>query len=177
MGWLRRPWPATLCRGLIISISRAQRPHASCSADGFDEAEGQAREDGMSSTLTSTCGLGYPNRALLELHIREDHPRHRQAAGEPQHDAGSRTANKVTTRTAAPQPRRPRSPSVLEAARRGIHTLGKLSWQMAYRMEAMVSQDRPRHPLAARKRAKNARAGPDAVTPLPRSGRVTKPFR
>jgi hypothetical protein len=134
----------------------------------------------MSGTLTSTCplcGLGYPNRALLELHIREDHPRHRQAAGEPQHDAGSRTANKVTTKTAAPQPRRPRSPSVLEAARRGIHDLGKLSWQMAYRMEAMVSQDRPRHPLAARKRAKNARAGPDAATPLPRAGRVTKPFR
>jgi hypothetical protein len=150
--------------GLIISIARAQRPHASCSADGFDEAKGQVREDGMSGTLTSTCplcGLGYPNRALLELHIREDHPRHRQAAGEPQHDAASGTANKVTTKTA--QPRRPRSPSVLEAARRGIHTLGKLSRQMAGRMEAMFSQKRPRRPLTARKRAKNGSAGPDAA--------------
>jgi hypothetical protein len=128
----------------------------------------------MSSTLTAACPLcrlGYPNRALLELHIREDHPRHRQAAGEPQHDAGSRTANKVTTKTAAPQPRRPRSPSVLEAARRGIHTLGKLSRQMAGRMAAMFSQKRPRHPLAARKRARNARAGPEAAMPLPRASR------
>jgi hypothetical protein len=134
----------------------------------------------MSSTLTSTCplcGLGYPNRALLELHIREDHPRHRQAAGEPQHDAGSRTATTVTTKTAAPQPRRPRSPSALEAARRGIHNLGKLSWQMAYRMEAMVSQERPRHPHAARKHAKNARAGPDAAVPLPRAGRSPEPAK
>jgi hypothetical protein len=113
----------------------------------------------MSSTLTSTCplcGLGYPNRALLELHIREDHPRHRQAAGEPQHDGGSRTANKVTTNTASAQPRQPRSPSALDAARRGIHTLGKLSRQMA----AMFSRKRPGHALAARKRAKSARAGP-----------------
>jgi len=96
----------------------------------------------MSSMLTSTCplcGLGYHNRALLELHIREDHPRDRQAAGEPQHDAGSRFSNKVTTKTASAQPRRPRSPSVLEAARRGIHILAKLSRQMA----EMFSQKRP----------------------------------
>ncbi|HXB48609.1 MAG TPA: hypothetical protein VNW50_12685 [Streptosporangiaceae bacterium] len=134
----------------------------------------------MSSTLTSTCplcGLGYPNRALLELHIREDHPRHRQAAGEPQHDAGSRTASKVTTKTASPQSRRPRSPGVLEVARRGIHNLGKFSRQMVGGMAAMFSQKRPGHTLAARKRAKNARAGTDAATPLPRAGRVTKPFR
>jgi hypothetical protein len=81
----------------------------------------------MSSTLTPTCplcGLGYPNRALLELHIREDHPRHRRAAGGKQHDAGSREAR---TKTATPQPPLPRSPAVLEAARRGIHRLWKLS--------------------------------------------------
>ena len=138
----------------------------------------------MSSTLTSTCplcGLGYPNRALLELHIREDHPRHRQAAGEPQHDAGSRTANEVTTKTASAQSRRPRSPTVFKAARRGIQTFGKLSRQMACRTEAMFSLKRPRHPLAATKREKNVRAGPDAATPLPRacrspeSAKATKP--
>jgi hypothetical protein len=111
----------------------------------------------MSGTLTSTCplcGLGYSNRALLELHIREDHPRHRQAAGEPQHDAGSRTTSKVTTKAAAQQPRRLRSPSVLEAARGGIHTLGKLSRQMPGRMAAMFSQKRPR--LAVRGSARAA---------------------
>lgn len=138
----------------------------------------------MSRTLTSTCplcGLGYPNRALLELHIREDHPRHRQAAGEPQHDAGSGTANTVTTKTASAQPRRPRSQAVLTAARRGIHVLGKLSWQMAFRVEAMVSRKRLRQPLTARKRAENARAGPDAATPLhtgsrsPESAKTTTP--
>jgi len=33
----------------------------------------------MSSTLTTTCsfcGLRFANRPLLELHVREDHPRH-----------------------------------------------------------------------------------------------------
>ena len=81
----------------------------------------------MSSTLTPTCplcGLGYPNRALLELHIREDHPRHHRAAREKQHDARSREAR---TKTAAPQSCRPRSFAVIEAARRGIHTVWKLS--------------------------------------------------
>jgi hypothetical protein len=149
-GWR---WPTTFRRGLIISILRTRRPHASCSDEGFDEARGQVKEEAMSSTLTSTCplcGLGYPNRALLELHIREDHPQHREAAGEPQHDDGSRTASKVTTKTTAPRLRGPRTRPVLEAARRGIRNLGKLSRQMARRMAAIFSKERPRRPLVAR---------------------------
>jgi hypothetical protein len=108
----------------------------------------------MSSTLTPTCplcGLGYSNQALLELHIREDHARHRPASEEPQRDAWSRPPNEVTTTTAAPQPRRPRSPSALKAARPGIHTLGKLSRQLAGRMAARFSPPHPRRPLAAGK--------------------------
>ena len=105
----------------------------------------------MSSTLTPSCplcGLGYPNQPLLELHIREDHPRHRQAAGEPQHDAGSREVRTRTTKTPASQLRRPRSPAVLKAAQRGIRAVGKLSRQMTARFSSV----RPRHPLEARKR-------------------------
>ena len=108
----------------------------------------------MSSTLTPTCplcGLRYSNQALLELHIRDDHPRHRPVSEEPQHDAGSRPTNEVTTMTAAPQPSRPRSPSVLKAARPGIHAFGKLSRQLAGRMAARFSRPRPRRPLAAGK--------------------------
>lgn len=108
----------------------------------------------MSSTLMPTCplcGLRYSNQALLELHIREDHPRHRPAAEEPQHDAGSRTTKEVTTVTAAPQPRRQRSPSVIKAARPGIHALGKLSRQLPGRMATRFSPLRPRRPLAAGK--------------------------
>jgi hypothetical protein len=90
----------------------------------------------MSSTLIQTCalcGLRYPNRALLELHIREDHPRHHQAAGEPHYGAkGSDTRTKM----AAPQLRRPRPPTVLKAAQRGIHGLRTLSRQMANRIAA-----------------------------------------
>jgi hypothetical protein len=106
----------------------------------------------MSSTLTPTCpmcGLGYPSRPLLELHVREDHPRLRQVAGDPQHDARSREVRTMTTKTTAPEPRRPRSPAVLEAAQRGIRAIGRLSRQMAGRLSPV----RPRHPFAARKTA------------------------
>ena len=139
----------------------------------------------MSSTLVSTCplcGLGYTNRALLELHIREDHPRHRQTTAEPQHDVGSRAANKMATKTTSAQLRRPRSPSVLEAARRGIHTVGELSRQMAGRIAAMFSQKRLRHSTAARKRAEERARRPDVAMPLPgasrspESAKTTKPL-
>src|SRR5262249_44546092 len=107
------------------------------------------KEDAMSSTSTTTCplcGLGYPNRALLELHVREDHPRHRQTAAELPHDARSRTGNEVITMAAAQKPRSPHSPAVLEASGRGIRTRGKLGHWMAARFSLM----RPRHPLSAR---------------------------
>jgi hypothetical protein len=38
----------------------------------------------MSSTLTPTCslcGLRFENRPILELHVREDHPKHGSTAG------------------------------------------------------------------------------------------------
>ena len=144
---------------LVVSISRTRPRHASCSDVGFDEARGQVKEEGMSSTLTSNCplcGLGYPSRALLELHIREDHPRHRQAAGESQQDAGSSTVSKLSAMTAAPQPCPPHSPSVLEAARRGIRTLGKLSRQMTSRMATMFSQQPPAAPTRGDRNARRS---------------------
>ncbi|HUC26064.1 MAG TPA: hypothetical protein VMA73_25455 [Streptosporangiaceae bacterium] len=107
----------------------------------------------MSSTLTPTCplcGLGYPNQPLLELHVREDHPRHQQPAGAPQQGAGSRQGRTKTTQTAAFQPGRPRSPAVLKAAQRTIRTIGTSCRQLIGRMTTRFSPVRRRHPLEAR---------------------------
>jgi hypothetical protein len=43
-------------------------------------AAANPKEDSMPSTLIATCplcGLRFANRALLDLHLREDHPRRR----------------------------------------------------------------------------------------------------
>ena len=136
----------------------------------------------MSSTLTPTCllcGLGYPSRALLELHLRDDHKGHRQAAAEPHHVAGSREARTKATRTTAPELRRPASltatttvgrPSVspipVTTPGRSAGTQPRPRWPATLmaaqrgvrtlgtwcrQMAARFSPVRPRHPLEARK--------------------------
>lgn len=108
----------------------------------------------MPSTLApacSLCGLGFANRPLLELHIREDHgPPDRPA--EPDHDdsggaqashpaaGGSsrrqdqasrlpRTTNEVSAMTATRRPRSRRPGWALTALRRAMRTLRGTSTQ------------------------------------------------
>jgi len=82
----------------------------------------------MTSTLTPTCslcGLRFENRPLLELHLREDHPRHSASAEpgrgtpaavpasrpRPRGPAGRRPEPATASRTTAgPGPAGPRRP-------------------------------------------------------------------
>jgi hypothetical protein len=111
----------------------------------------------MPNTLApacSLCGLGFANRALLDLHIREDHvPRDHPA--EPDHDdSGSaqasqpgaggssrrqnqasrlpRTTDEVSAMTATRRPRSRRPVWALTALRRAMRTLRGTSTQSWY---------------------------------------------
>src|SRR5215831_16457197 len=76
----------------------------------------------MPSTLNPACplcGLRYANRPLLELHIREDHPRRDRPP--------SQATNETTTTTAAPPPRQPGPGGEKNALRRAIGRLKTLN--------------------------------------------------
>lgn len=79
----------------------------------------------MTSALTPTCsfcGLRFENRPLLELHLREDHPRRAPAGASasephPQRPASSRT-KAGTASTDPPSPGRPRTGWAMTGLRR-----------------------------------------------------------
>lgn len=130
------------------------------------------KEDDMSSTLIATCslcGLRYSNRALLELHIREDHVQHnyRLAAdrdgsgdsGPPQRRAGgpsrtialaskpSRRERGVTPMTATRRPHRPGVGWAMTAARRMVRALRYVNDELLLASEAMIRSARAPQPL------------------------------
>jgi hypothetical protein len=78
----RRSPAATARRGRRRFVDRRQRPgigvHAPRQPHHDAAEQRQSQEDGMPATLIRTCplcGLRFSNTPLLELHIREDHPR------------------------------------------------------------------------------------------------------
>jgi hypothetical protein len=75
----------------------------------------------MPSTLNPACplcGLQYASRPLLELHIREDHPRRNRPTGQ---------TTETITMTATPPPRQPRPGWTRTALRRVIGRLRTLN--------------------------------------------------
>lgn len=126
----------------------------------------------MSATLIQTCplcGLRYSNRALLELHIREDHPKqnHRAApdgsdSGDsetPEYNAGgsSRTnasasrlsrpeEESVTPRTATRRTHRPGLGWVMTAVRRAVRALRYANDELLRASEAMIRSARAPQP-------------------------------
>lgn len=97
----------------------------------------------MPSTLIPACplcGLLFPNRALLDLHVREDHL-HRKRPGQPDHD--DRGTEEMTTVTAT---RRPRPGPAVSTLRRAIGTLRYVNDELLRACEAIIRSARaPRH--------------------------------
>jgi hypothetical protein len=116
----------------------------------------------MTSTLTPTCsfcGLGFGNRPMLELHIREDHLQRGRPAGSGQGDqadaclpephaqdpdsrsgqpaAPSSTAREVITMTGAPRSRRPPAGWAVTALRRMTGAIRGLHAELRLASEAM----------------------------------------
>jgi hypothetical protein len=125
----------------------------------------------MSATLIQTCplcGLRYSNRALLELHIREDHLQqdHRAApdrgdsgdSGTPQHNAGGssrtnasasrlpRPEEAVTPRTATRRTHRPGLGWAMTAVRRAVRALRYVNDELLRASEAMIRSARAQQP-------------------------------
>jgi hypothetical protein len=127
-----------------------------------------ADEDDMPSTLIpacTLCGLRFSNRALLDLHIREDHldrdphpePDHsdpadagtsRLRAGGRPVDAGRvpsrpHTTEEVITLTATPQPRSGRATATLRRATGGLRYVND---QLVRALEAVIRSARASRP-------------------------------
>lgn len=91
----------------------------------------------MTSTLTPTCslcGLRFQNGPLLELHLREDHPRH-SAPAEPGHGA---PRTKTGTPATGPRPRRPRAGRAMTAPRRVAGAFRHVNAELLLASEAML---------------------------------------
>lgn len=122
----------------------------------------------MSIWLIQTCtlcGLRFSNRALLELHIREDHVERNRSAGQHDDDPGdngksrlraggsaandvlvptqARTADEVNTRTAAPLPR---SGPVMTVVRRVIGAVRYVNDELLRAGEAIMRSARAPQP-------------------------------
>ena len=69
----------------------------------------------MFATTCPLCGLRFPGRPLLDLHMRDDHPQRNRPA-EPDHDDSGDAGTSGTARAAYPgamptwHPARPASP-------------------------------------------------------------------
>jgi hypothetical protein len=74
----------------------------------------------MSSHTCSLCGLGYPSRPLLDLHIREDHAQRERHPATPA--ARAQDPAPAPAPAPAPPPRTER-PSWAETARRALNRM------------------------------------------------------
>jgi len=93
----------------------------------------------MPSTLNPACplcGLRYASRPLLELHIREDHPRRNHPPDQ--------TTNEMITMTATPPPSPSRPGWTRTALRRAIGRLKSLNDEFIIAQEALFSMRGPR---------------------------------
>ena len=74
----------------------------------------------MSSLTCPLCGLRYPARSLLDLHIREDHAQRDAKPAAPAAEAQDPAQNQAQAQDPAPPPPRAERASWAETARRAL---------------------------------------------------------
>jgi hypothetical protein len=74
----------------------------------------------MSSLTCPLCGLRYPARSLLDLHIREDHAQREAKPAAPAAEAQDQAQDQAQAQDPAPPPPRAERASWAETARRAL---------------------------------------------------------
>jgi hypothetical protein len=74
----------------------------------------------MSSLTCPLCGLRYPARSLLDLHIREDHAQRDAKPAAPAAEAQDQAQDQAQAQDPAPPPPRAERASWAETARRAL---------------------------------------------------------
>jgi hypothetical protein len=74
----------------------------------------------MSSLTCPLCGLRYPARSLLDLHIREDHAQRDAKPAAPAAEAQDQAQDQAQAQDPAPPPPRADRASWAETARRAL---------------------------------------------------------
>jgi hypothetical protein len=77
----------------------------------------------MSSLTCPLCGLRYPARSLLDLHIREDHAQRDVKPAAPAAEAQDQDQAQDQAQDPAPPPPRPEHTSWAETARRALNRM------------------------------------------------------
>ena len=77
----------------------------------------------MSSLTCPLCGLRYPARSLLDLHIREDHAQRDAKPAAPAAEAQDQAQDQSQAQDPAPPPPRTERTSWAESARRALNRM------------------------------------------------------
>jgi hypothetical protein len=77
----------------------------------------------MSSLTCPLCGLRYPARSLLDLHIREDHAQRDAKPAAPAAEAQDQAQDQAQAQDPAPPPPRTERTSWAESARRALNRM------------------------------------------------------
>jgi len=77
----------------------------------------------MSSLTCPLCGLRYPARSLLDLHIREDHAQRDAKPAAPAAEAEDKAQDQAQAQDPAPPPPRTERTSWAETARRALNRM------------------------------------------------------
>jgi len=77
----------------------------------------------MSSLTCPLCGLRYPARSLLDLHIREDHAQRDAKPAAPAAEAQDQAQDQSQAQDPAPPPPRTERTSWAETARRALNRM------------------------------------------------------
>ena len=77
----------------------------------------------MSSLTCPLCGLRYPARSLLDLHIREDHAQREAKPAAPAAEAQDQAQDQAQAQDPAPPPPRTERTSWAESARRALNRM------------------------------------------------------
>ena len=77
----------------------------------------------MSSLTCPLCGLRYPARSLLDLHIREDHAQRDAKPAAPASEAQDQAQDQAQAQDPAPPPPRADRASWAETARRALNRM------------------------------------------------------
>lgn len=129
----------------------------------------------MTSTFNPTCslcGLGFANRPLLELHIREDHAPARTSAppaggpdlGPSQLATPLSATEKANTVTGPRRPRRPRTGWAVTALRRVIGGFRHANTELLLASEAIFRPPRAPRPRVPADRPVRQDAHPTATS-------------
>jgi hypothetical protein len=77
----------------------------------------------MSSLTCPLCGLRYPARSLLDLHIREDHAQRDAKPAAPAAETHDQAQDQAQAQDPAPAPPRAEHSSWAETARRALNRM------------------------------------------------------